>query len=165
MRYSQEGILDQTSENILSMDSTRFEVSLESLRQEMAVRHQSMMVGIGLVFSDRGIRLIEVFADRYVQAGSVFHEPKPRPLSLAELGATYSYSLPDDERVLRPTLPDGLRYASPDGGTGEVEMQDQHFSCPIPLGKVSGVYTVRIWVQRKFDARAFLATNISIFVE
>ena len=213
MRYSQEGLVDQTSENISSMDSTHMEVSHQRLRQEMAVRHQSMVnekppndlhrrsilnplhthVGIGLAYSNRGIRLIEVFADRYVeveplprrlkpsgrlflngkllkrsyemQAVSVFYEPLPKPLSVVELAGTFMYGLPDDERILRPKLPQGLRYNSPDAGTGEVEVQGRRFSCPIQVGEDPGVYTLVVWVQGKYEAKAFLATTISIFVE
>ncbi len=213
MRYSQEGFVDQTSENISSMDIDHMEVSPQRLRQEMAVRHQSMMdekppndlhrrsilhplhthVGIGLSYSNWGIRLIEVFADRYVeveplprrlkpsgglflngkllkrgyemQAVSVFYEPLPKPLSLVELAGTFMYSLPDDERVLRPKLPQGLRYNSPDAGRGEVEVQGRRFSCPIQVGEDPGVYTLVVWVQGKYEGKAFVATNISIFVE
>ena len=213
MRYSQEGLVDQTSENISSMDINHMEVSAQRIKQEMTVRHQSMVnekpprdyhrrsildprhthVGIGLAYSELGIRLIEVFADRYVevaplprrlkpsgrvflsgkllkrgyevQAVSIFYEPLPRPLSLIELAGTYIYGLPDDERILRPKLPQGLRYAPPDSGTGEVEIQGSRFSCPIPLGKDPGVYTLVVWVQGKYEGKAFVATNISIFVE
>ena len=213
MRYSQEGFVDQTSENISSMDITHMEVSPQRLRQEMAVRHQSMLnekppkdshrrsildprhthVGIGLAYSNQGIRLIEVFADRYVQveplpprlkpsgrvflsgkllkrgyevqAVSIFYEPIPRARSLVELAGTYTYSLPDDERILRPKLPQGLRYAPPDSGRGEVEIHGRRFSCPIRVGKDPGVYTLVVWVQGKYEGKAFIATNISIFVE
>ncbi len=213
MRYSQQGFVDQTSENISSMDINHMEVSPQRLRQEMAARHESMVsekppndlhrqsildprhthVGIGLAYSETGVRLIEVFADRYakveplprrlkpsgrifldgrlldrgyeVQAVSVFYEPLPKPLSLLELAGTFMYSLPDDERILRPKLPGGLRYSSPDGGTGEIEIQGRRFSCPIQVGKDPGVYTLAVWVQGKYEGKAFLATNISIFVE
>ena len=213
MRYSREGLVDQTSENISSMDITHMEVSSQRLRQELAVRHQSMMdekpprdphrqsileprhthVGIGVAFSKLGIRLIEVFADRYVQveplprrlkpsgqvllagkllqrgyevqAVSIFYEPLPRALSLAELAGSYMYGLPDDERILRPKLPEGIRYASPDSGNGEVEIRGRRFSCPIRMGKDPGVYTLAVWIQEKYEGKAFVATNISIFVE
>ena len=192
--------MDQTAENISSMDSTHMEVSAQRLRREMAVRHQSMVnekppndlhrwnildprhthVGIGLAYSNRGIRLIEVFGDRYVemeplprsvkisgqvfldgqllkrsyelQAVSIFYEPTPKPLSLVELAGTYMYGLPDDEQILRP-------------GPGEIDIQGRRFSCPVQLGKDPGVYTVVVWIQQKFERKAFVATNISIFVE
>ena len=213
MRYSQEGFVDWTSENITSMDINQMEVSPQRLRQEMVARHQKLVsekpshdlhrwsilnplhthVGIGLAYSNRGVRLIEVFADRYlkmkplprrlrssgrtfldgkllkrcyeVQAVSIFYEPTPEPLSLVELAGTSTYGLPDDERILRPRLPGGLRYAPPDSGIGEVDIQGCRFSCPIKVGKEPGVYTLVVWVQHKFEGKAFTATNISIFVE
>ena len=94
-----------------------------------------------------------------------FYEPLPKPLSLVELAGTFMYSLPDDERVLRPKLPQGLRYNSPDASTGEVEVQGRRFSCPIQVGEDPGVYTLVVWVQGKYEGKAFVATNISIFVE
>lgn len=213
MRYSQEGFVDQTSENISSMDINQMEVSPQRLKQEMAARHQSLVsekpphdlhrrsilnplhthVGIGLAYSNRGVRLIEVFADRYVkvkplprrlkpseetflegkllkrryevQAVSIFYAPTPKPLSLMELAGTFMCGLPDDERILRPKLPGGLRYAPPDSGTGEVDVQGRRFSCPIKVGKEPGVYTLVVWIQHKFEGKAFMATNISILVE
>ena len=86
-------------------------------------------------------------------------------LSLVELAGTFMYGLPDDERILRPKLPGGLRYAPPDSGTGEVDVQGRRFSCPIKVGKEPGVYTLVVWIQHKFEGKAFMATNISILVE
>ena len=100
-----------------------------------------------------------------MQAVSVLYEPLPKPLSLVELAGTFMYGLPDDERILRPKLPQGLRYNSPDAGTGEVEVQGRRFSCPIQVGEDPGVYTLVVWVQGKYEGKAFVATNISIFVE
>ena len=93
MRYSQGGITDHTSENISSMNSTRFEVSFDSVKAELTARHEGLIgeeppydshrrnildphhthVGVGMAYSTAGLRMIQIFARQYVRL-----EPIPR---------------------------------------------------------------------------------------
>ena len=93
MRYSQSGITDHTSENISSMNSTRFEVSFDSVKAELTARHEGLIgeqppydshrrnildphhthVGVGMAYSTAGLRMIQIFVRQYVSL-----EPIPR---------------------------------------------------------------------------------------
>jgi hypothetical protein len=150
-------------------------------------------VGIGLAFNQNGFRMIELFAARYVELDplplaarlnqnfrvsgrvrakgfelmsiSIFYEPLPKPMSLAQLKATYSYGLPDEERIERPSLAGTFRRYT-DGTLGTVEMgAGGAFQVPLVFWKQQpGVYTVAVWVRRE-KAPALIAATWSIFVE
>ena len=98
-----------------------------------------------------------------LQAISVFYEPLPEEMSLAQLMGTYSYGLPDDERIYRTRLPSIMRYA--DGTRGSVEVRGRSFSQTISIPSRKGVYTFVVWVQKKSEIRGFTATNATVFVE
>ena len=211
MRYSQGGVTDHTSENISSLNSTGFEVSFDSVKAEMTARHEGLIgeeppydqhrrnildprhthVGIGVAYSKAGLRMIQIFARRYVslepiptkqgptsgiqlkgkvlepgyelQAISVFYEPLPEEMSLAQLMGTYSYGLPDDERIYRTRLPSIMRYA--DGTRGSVEVRGRSFSQTISIPSRKGVYTLVVWLEKESEIRGFMATNATVFVE
>jgi uncharacterized protein YkwD len=153
MRYSQGGVLDHTEENIASIRSSRFDLSPERVERELFARHEALVneeppfdlhrksileptqthVGIGLAFNETGMRLIEVFAKRYVEVEappasirisdspelkgtvlvdgleiesiSVFYEPPPPPVSRMDPSLLASYGFPPMEISLRPRLP------------------------------------------------------------
>lgn len=211
MRYSQGGFTDHTSENIASMNSTGFEVSFDSVKAELTARHESLVgeeppydqhrrnildphhthVGIGVAYSRTGLRMIQIFARRYVslepiparqgpsssvqlkgkllepgydlQAISVFYEPLPEEMSLAQLMGTYSYALPADEKIYRTRLPSIMRYA--DGTRGSVDVRGRSFSQTISIPSRKGVYTLVVWLEKESEIRGFTATNATVFVE
>ncbi len=211
MRYSQGGVTDHTSENIASMNSTGFEVSFDSVKAELTARHESLIgeeppydqhrqnildphhthVGIGVAYSRAGLRMIQIFARRYVslepiparqgpsasvqlkgkllvpgydlQAISVFYEPLPEEMSLAQLMGTYSYALPADEKIYRTRLPSIMRYA--DGTRGSVDVRGRSFSQTISFPSRKGVYTLVVWLEKENEVRGFTATNATVFVE
>jgi uncharacterized protein YkwD len=154
MRYSQGGILDHTEENVSSIRSSNFDLSPKRVEEEMLARHEALVseeppfdlhrksildpththVGIGLAFNETGMRLIEVFAKRFVELEpppsrarlsdspleltgtllddgseiesiSVYYEPLPHPRSREDLGLLASYGFPRAEISLRPRLP------------------------------------------------------------
>jgi uncharacterized protein YkwD len=212
MRYSLAGIPDHTAENIGSLWSSNFQLTHESLRKEIISLHQGFMgekspndghrraildpyhthVGIGLAFDRTGIRMIEVFVNRYValdpvpsrakltdrlllrgrvlargykvQGITAYFEPPPVMQSLSDLRTPGSYGLPDEERVMRPRLPQNLHYD--DGSQGTVELSGGRFTCPISFFRRSaGVYTFVVWIEQENQAKpAFMATNICIVV-
>jgi len=132
------------------------------------------LVGIGVASDNHGMRMIEVFglrdaaldplplrarlSDTLVIRGrilnshlalesvSVFYEPLPRPMSLAELRAASGYSLPDQENIERPHIAHGM-YT--DGTTGNVRVEeDGQFSVPLRFWKQRpGVYSVAVWLR------------------
>ena len=150
-------------------------------------------VGIGLAYNETGFRMIELFADRYatldelpqaarlnqnfrvsgrvtakgyeLMAVSVFYEPLPQPMTLAQLKATYSYSLPDEERVERPSLVGTARRYT-DGTLGSVRMDaGGRFEVPLLFWKQRpGVYTVAVWVRRGREP-AFIAATWAMLVK
>lgn len=150
-------------------------------------------VGVGLAFSESGFRMIELFSGRYAELDalplaarlhqnfrisgrvtakdyqlmgvSVFYEPIPQPMTLRQLKESYSYSLPSEERVERPSLL-GTPARYTDGTWGTVEMRaGGGFQVPLHFWKQQpGVYTVAIWVRRGREA-AFVGANTSIVVE
>lgn len=211
MRYSQGGITDHTSENISSLSSTRFEVTFDAVKAALTERHEGLIgevppydqhrknildphhthVGIGVAYSKAGLRMIQIFARRYVslepiptkqgpsssvqlkgkvlepgldlQAISVFYEPLPEEMSLAQLMGTYSYALPADEKIYRTRLPSIMRYA--DGTRGSVEVRGRSFSQTISIPSRKGVYTLVVWLEKENEVRGFTATNATVFVE
>jgi uncharacterized protein YkwD len=213
MRYAAAGIRDATGENIASFWCSGCAVGAQTLWPLLLDAHQNFMqeqpphdghrrsildpahthVGIGVAFSGTGMRLIELFADRYVEleplperarlrqnfrvAGrvtakgyellsvSVFYEPLPRAMSVAELKATYSYSLPDEERQERPRL-HGTTRVYLDGTLGTVEVgAGGVFQVPLTFWKQKpGVYTVAVWIRRGREP-ALLAAQTSVHVE
>lgn len=211
MRYSQGGITDHTSENISSLNSTGFEVSFDAVKAALTARHEGLIgeqppydlhrrnildpihthVGVGMAYSTAGLRMIQIFARRYVsldpiprkqgpsssvqlkgkvlqpgydlQAISVFYEPLPEEMSLAQLMGTYSYGFPDDERIYRTRLPSIMRYA--DGTRGSVEVRGRSFSQTIKIPSRKGVYTLVVWLEKESGIRGFMATNATVFVE
>jgi uncharacterized protein YkwD len=195
MRYSLTGITDFTSENIASLFATLFTPTLYQLEQEMANRHDAFMlekppndlhrqavldpwhthVGIGIAFGRNNLKLVEVFARRYVevkplparanlsdklslagkilvgglevQAISVFYESLPEKQSFEELRTLRNYGLPEDRLNGRPLLRPSLFYA--DGTVGEIQISGNNFLYPISFfRKKPGVYTVVIWLKR-----------------
>ena len=211
LRYSQGGVTDHTSENISSLNSTGFKVSFDSVKAEMTARHEGLIgeeppydqhrrnildplhthVGIGVAYNKAGLRMIQIFAKRYVslepippkqgpssgiqlkgkvlepgyelQAISVFYEPLPEEMSLAQLMGTYSYGLPADEKIYRTRLPTMMRYA--DGTRGSVQVRGRSFSQTISIPSRKGVYTLVVWLEKKSEVRGFMATNATVFVE
>ena len=98
-----------------------------------------------------------------LQAISVFYEPLPEEMSLAQLMGTYSYSLPVDEKIYRTRLPSIMRYA--DGTRGSVEVRGRSFSQTISIPSRKGVYTLVVWLERESEIRGFTVTNATVFVE
>lgn len=150
-------------------------------------------VGIGLAYGPEGFRMVELFAGRYVDldplpatakvnqtfrisgsvrakgfdlmAISVFYEPPPQPMSLAQLKETYSYALPQEEKTERPSL-EGASRRYTDGTLGTVRMgAGGRFEVPLIFWKQQpGVYTVAVWVRREREA-AFLGALWSVMVQ
>jgi len=194
MRYSLAGITDHTSENIASLFDTRFDPTLSQLEKETANRHDSFMsekppadlhrkavldprhthVGIGMAFGRNRLKLIEVFAHRYVrinplpsrvnlsdklllsgkilvegfevQGISVFYEPLPEKRPIEILRALRSYGLPDDRQTNRPMLRKPYFYE--DGSMGDVQIRGSDFTCPISFYRNKpGVYTIAVWLK------------------
>jgi len=213
LRYAHAGIRDATAENIASYWCSNCNFNLQKLRGEALEAHARFMaeqppldghrksilnpahthVGIGLVFSESGFRMIELFSGRYAKldalplaarlnqnfrisgrvvahgyelmAISIFYEPLPHAMSPEELKRTYSYALPDEERVERPSLV-GTPRRYTDGTLGTVEMgAGSTFEVPLQFWKQRpGVYTVGIWVRHGREA-AFVGATTSIQVE
>lgn len=150
-------------------------------------------VGIGIAFDASGLKLIEVFAHHYldldpvplraslgnhlllrgtllsddfqIKGVSIFYEPFPAPLSVAQLERTHAYSFPDSERVLYPRLAYPNTYA--DGRSGLVQIYGRRFSAPILFVQSKpGVYTAAVWIsEKKRGSSPFIASEVSIFVE
>ncbi len=146
-------------------------------------------VGIGVAYGPQGMRLIEVFGGRYAEleplpmqarlrdpltlrgrmlAGvrlfgiAVFYEPLPRPMSLLELAATSSYSLPDEERTFYTLLSDRLPGHADRHGI--LQLPGGRFLFPVPFWKGRpGVYTVGVWVTRD-GQNGFLGALTATFV-
>lgn len=146
--------------------------------------------GVGVAYNGSGLRMVVVFGGRYAQLEplplraklnesltvrgrllrpsdkllgiSIFYEPLPKPMSRAELRTTYSYGLPNEERMERPRLPPGHRYM---GGTvGSVFIAGRRFETPLSFWKRKpGVYTVAVWLDPG-KADAFIAASASVIV-
>lgn len=150
-------------------------------------------VGIGLAFNGRGLRMTQEFINQYVELTapvarsakpgdtlavrgktlapgnkvssiSVFYEPLPKPMSVAELRKTYSCSLPDDRWQEFPVLKEGWHYS--DGSTGTIVLAPNgSFECPLRFkGGRPGLYTVCVWVEAGKD-NSIPATSLTIRVE
>ncbi|MGH9794872.1 MAG: CAP domain-containing protein [Candidatus Acidiferrales bacterium] len=147
-------------------------------------------VGVGVAYNGSGLRMVVVFGGRYAQLDplplraklndsltvrgkllrpsdkllgiAIFYEPLPKPMSRAELGTTYSYGLPNEERMKRPRLPPGHRYM--DGTVGTVFIAGRQFETPLSFWKGKpGVYTVAVWVKPG-KADAFIGATASVIV-
>ncbi len=211
VRYAQAGIQDTTAENLYSLRQTNFAASQEEVWQAMENGHRSFMeekapndghrrsileprhqrVGIGLAFDSSGLRMIEVFGERFadlkplpflaklkdrlyveglmqsrvysLSAVSVYYEPLPAKMSRLELQQTGAYGLPEEEEVERPKR-EGRIYV--DGSTGTVSVDDTgRFWAPLRFWKGQpGIYTVVVWLQGKGD-KAFVGVQTSVMVE
>jgi hypothetical protein len=211
MRYARAGIRDFTAENVWALHKTHMETDPSQLWNEMLNAHRGFMaerppadghrqavlgrqhthVGIGAAFNSRGMRLIELFAARYVAlqplpaeaqlkdrlnlagqilfpthelyAISVFYETLPVAMTALELRLTGAYGLPDDERVERPRLSVGM-YS--DGKTGIIQMPGPgRFEMPVNFWKNrAGVYTLAVWVRGRGQSEAFIGGMTSVFV-
>lgn len=150
-------------------------------------------VGIGLAYHKNAFRMIELFAGQYVELDelplratlgqslnvrgrvsakgyrlmsvSVFYEPLPKPMTLQQLNDSYSYSLPQEERIERPSLAGTSRQYA-DGTLGTVQTDAAGtFQVPLEFWKRRpGVYTVAVWVRRAGE-EAFIGASASILVE
>jgi len=147
--------------------------------------------GIGVAYDGSGMRLIEVYEARYshldampgrvtlrdtltvsgrllrrnleLVALTVFYEPLPKAMSVAELSQTRSYSLPAEQRHQRVQII-GARYV--DGSRGSVEIGlDGAFRAPLNFWKGSpGVYSVGVWVSET-GREPFLGGLLPVIVE
>jgi uncharacterized protein YkwD len=213
MRYSGAGIYDHTAENISSYETTLdHQMSLEVLERRILERHQDLInekapmdlhrksildphhteVGIGVAFNSKALKLIEVFAARYIRMDklpasaprgqklllrgtlrsgdyevygiSVFSEPTPVRQTPEQLNHMGAYGLPEEELLLRPKLPDGSWYEDRKSGVIEVG-QSGAFRCPIPVPK-AGICTIVVWLRKKNSSeRPFMSTDICIRVD
>jgi uncharacterized protein YkwD len=211
MRYSRAGIRDFTAENVFSLRKTHMETALGQVWNEMLNAHRGFMaerppndghrqavlgrphthVGIGVSYHDRGMRLIELFAARYVElqplpaqaqlkdrfivsgqilnpanelfAISVFYEPLPKPMAVSELQLMGAYGLPDEELTERLALSAGF-YA--DGSKGIIELSGRgRFQMPLRFWKGrAGAYTVAVWVRASGQREPFIGGMTSVFV-
>jgi hypothetical protein len=93
---------------------------------------------------------------------AVFYEPLPRPLSLLELAATSSYSLPEEERTFYAMASD--RWQSRADSHRMQQLPGGRFLFPVPFWKGRpGVYTVGVWVTRD-GQNGFLGALTATFV-
>lgn len=146
-------------------------------------------VGIGVAYGAGSLRMIELFGARYAELKalpfharlkdnlavsgrllrmsdsllgiSVFHEPLPQSMNRAELNATFSYSLPREERMERPRL-SPARYS--DGSSGTVHVSGRGFQMPLSFWKGKGVYTIAVWIDAGGKA-SFIGAMTSVLVE
>jgi uncharacterized protein YkwD len=161
-------------------------------------------VGIGLAWEGGEFRITQEFVHRYVnwkwplprvaalterataagtpvngyrvEAISVYHEPLPRPMTVAEANLRNSYNLPGNRRDYLPQLrryyerrSDGSLYEMKeeyvDGRRGDFTVAtDKSFAFDVPFSAGPGVYTVVVWVRRD-SAPPIPASNISIRVD
>ena len=212
VRYAAAGIYDATQENVSSVWASHFDQSESQVWNTMLTAHNSflaekppndghrrsvldarnMYVGIGVAYSERGLRLIEVFGARYAELGplplratlrdavevkgrvlkstqelmaiAVHYEPPPASMSRAELKLTASYSLPSEEQTVRPSLNYGI-YS--DGTTGSIAVDRfGRFSTRLFFWKGKpGIYTVVVWVKEKGQREGILGAMASVIVE
>lgn len=207
-RYSFAGGADATQENV-GRDDNIESVTPNSVMRELAEIHTSMYleeppndghrraivsphhthVGFGVALKDHNLRLVELYASRYVRLDpfpqtakckatvvltgkllnakhflrevDVCYEPLPTPPDAAWLRTPRPYALPEDFLVLRPKTPVGTYYT--DGTTGDYEWQDGRFRVPAKLYKdAPGIYTIVFWVRTMPDEKAFPVTGICI---
>ena len=167
------------------------EVSPDDGHRRSILDPRQTHVGIGVAYDGSGMRLIEVYEARYVHlnplpgrvtlrdaltvsgrmlrkdlalvALTVFYEPLPKAMSVAELSRTRSYSLPAEQKHERVQIT-GSRYL--DGSRGSVEIgRDGAFRAPLNFWKGrAGVYTVGVWVSEP-GREAFLGGLLPVIVE
>jgi uncharacterized protein YkwD len=151
---------------------------------------QHTHVGLGIVVHQLRLRLVELFVAKYVQvrpikqaakpgaqlplSGKVlsrkyslhhvenFYEPLPTRPEMSWLRQAHSYSLPNESKVLRPSVPPPFIYS--DGTAGVVETAiDGGFRVPVKLYKQKpGIYTVVVWITSGRSEDAFPATAVCI---
>jgi hypothetical protein len=149
-------------------------------------------VGIGTAYGARGMRLIELFGASYAEieplplratlrdqiqlrgrvlksthdlmAVAVYYEPLPRPMSLADLKLTGSYSLPTEEQMERPELPRGM-YADMTTGRVQIGKTGKFYAAISFWKRQPGVYTIGVWVRERSGRQGFLGAMTSILVE
>lgn len=212
LRYSATGLSAYTSENISMLWETAFPSDAVNLWGNLRYAHRSFMfetppndghrrsildphntvVGIGVAYNEREMRLIEVYGASYAEIEplpqkahlrdalsirgrvrdpglslmsiAVYYEPLPKAMSVEELRGTSSYSLPNEEFQERPKLPKGITYA--DRTRGVVEL-DEHgaFTAPLMFWKGQpGVYTVAVWLRRGKE-RPFIGALVPVQVD
>jgi hypothetical protein len=212
LRYAAAGVRDATAENVYSVWQTRFDRSEAQLWNAMRDGHRSFMaemppndghrraildprqtrVGIGVAFSERGMRMIEVYGARYAQLEpvplrpdlkkhvivrgrvlsrahelmgiAIYYEPLPAPMSVAELTLTGSYGLPSQEHMELPML----AYGSYTDGSGGSVRRDHTGAFMFPLSlqkKKPGVYTIVVWLRDRGGRQGFMGAMTSVLVE
>lgn len=147
-------------------------------------------VGIGVAYNDHGLRMVEVFGARHAELDptalratlhdkvevsgrlldasgrllgiGVYYEPLPGPMTRAELQASGSYGLPEEEQIERPVLHAG-RYV--DGTIGTVTTSGSRFKMLLRFWKGKpGVYTVAVWIEPR-RGPSFIGAMTAILVE
>jgi uncharacterized protein YkwD len=212
VRYAAAGIYDATQENVSSVWASHFDRTESQVWNTMLTAHNSFLaekppndghrrsvldarntrVGIGVAYSERGLRLIEVFGARYAElepmplratlrdavevkgrvlkstqelmAVAVYYEPPPAPMTRAELKLTYSYGLPKEEQTVRPALNYGI-YG--DGTSGSIAVDRfGRFSTRLSFWKGKpGIYTVVVWVKEKGTREGIQGAMASVIVQ
>ncbi len=212
MRYALAGIRDHTAENAWGLWHSNLDTSPASVQAELLAGHRSFMserppndghrqsilaprhthVGIGVAFDRLGVRLIEVFGERFAElkplppraalqdrlriegqvAGrniklfgvGVYYEPLPQPMYRQDLRETGAYSLPQEEEMERVRLV-GAQYT--DGSAGSIQVEEAgRFSLPLRFWKkLPGVYTIVVWIHENSSNQAFPGAMTSVFVE
>jgi hypothetical protein len=149
-------------------------------------------VGFGLAVDDLRLRIVELFVARFVEISplqrkakprssfelsgrlinaehalhgiEVFYEPLPQPPGVDWLRSSGPYSLPSVSVILRPKLPDNMRYR--DGTPGVIDWDGKNFRTAVTLFKDEpGIYTIVCWVRKTKTESAFTATHICVRAE
>lgn len=152
---------------------------------------QHTHVGFGIASRYGHVRLSEIYVARYiavdvyprvrpprtkflfsgrvlqptytVQSVDVFYEELPSPPTIEWLRVVRSYGLPEQRTTLLPRLPENTFYDN--GSRGSIEFSDRgRFKVHVPLGKLSGIYTLVAWLQQG-ESKPFPATQVCIRVE
>ena len=101
--------------------------------------------------------------DLELVAITVFYEPLPQPMGLAELNRTRSYGLPEEQRHERAQITNA-RYMDGSGGSVAIGL-DGIFRAPLNFWKGrAGVYTVGVWVSET-GKEPFLGGLLPVIVE
>jgi len=156
----------------------------------LAPRHTH--VGFGVALNYGRVRLSEIYVARYVrvdgypptrrprskfkfsgqllqsthiiQTIDIFYEDLPLPPTLEWLRVTRPYSLPAQRTTLMPRLPENTLYSN--GSRGSIEfLEGGRFRVVVPLGKLPGIYTIVVWLQRHAWEKPFPATQVCVRVE
>ena len=157
---------------------------------DLAPRHTH--VGFGVALNYGRVRLSEIYVARYVrvdgypptrrprskfkfsgqllqsthiiQTIDIFYEDLPLPPTLEWLRVTRPYSLPAQRTTLMPRLPENTLYSN--GSRGSIEfLEGGRFRVVVPLGKLPGIYTIVVWLQRHAWEKPFPATQFCVLVE